>query len=392
MQPKTILVIASTFPRWPNDSRPSFVYELAKTQAKTLNIIVLAPYSKGAKVYEEDSGLKIYRFKYWFEGDNNLADGGILPNLKKNPLLYIQILPFIISEFLSALKIIRKENIQAIHAHWIIPQGFVALMLKKILRLNFIVTSLGGDMFPFTSHNLLLLWLYRQIISQASFVTTVNKAFVSTLDLCGDHKTFYIPNAIDLTKFKSKPQFRKNTNLLFVGRLVEKKGAEYLLQALSHLNNNLYHQLLLVGEGPQKTNLEKTVKLQHLQHKVIFLGNVPYDKLRELYYSSLLLVVPSISPQNGDVEGFPTVYLDAMASGCPILTTAITGIETIFKSGENSLIVPQKNPLALATALEELITNHRLRNTLLQNAFYEVRRKYSLETVNRQYYKLISQL
>lgn len=389
---KNLLVMASTFPRWKNDSRLSFVYELAKKQAEKLNVIVLAPYSKGSKLYEKEKRIKIYRFKYWFERENNLADGGILPNLKRNPFLFFQIPPFILLEIIAAIKIVKKEKIEVIHAHWIIPQGFVAMIMKLLFNVNYIVTSLGGDMFPFKTKNKPLLWLYEKIITKASFVTTVNQFFLQELDKINNKKTHYIPNGIDITKFKCALKIKKKKNILFVGRLVEKKGITYLIEALARLDDKLYHQLLIVGDGPLRNYLGKEVKKLHLENKVFFLGSLPYNQLLKLYQENMFIVVPSITTKGGDMEGFPTVYLDAMASGCPIIASRIEGIKTMIKDNENGIVVEQKNPNALAKAMYLLISNDRLRNSITRKALKEVKEKYSLDIVSEQYFKLIKKL
>lgn len=389
---KKVLVIASTFPRWKNDSRPSFVYGLAKEQTKKLDVIVLAPHSKGSKTYEEFDGLKIHRFKYWFEKEKNLVDGGILPNLRSSPLYFFQIPPFIISELFSAIKIVKKENVDIIHAHWIIPQGFTAMIIKLLFGVNYIVTSLGGDMFPFKINNSPLLWLYKKIITQASFATAVNHSFIRELDTVSNKKSYYIPNGVDITKFKMIVSDKKKRNILFVGRLVEKKGVRYLIEALTKLDSSLYNKLLIVGDGPLRHDLEKRVKELDLENKTSFLGNIPYDQLLKLYYKNMFIVVPSIATKGGDVEGFPTVYLDAMASGCPIITTRIEGIETMIKNNQNGIVVEQKDPPALRKAMRRLISNDKLRNALAKSALDEVREKYSFDIVSKQYFQLIEKM
>jgi len=132
---KKILVIATTFPRWINDSTPRFVYDLSKRLVSSYKIIVLAPHYKGALKKEKMEKLEVRRFTYFKpEKLQTLCyDGGIIPNIKKSLLAKIQLPLLVLSEFIVSYRIIRKENINMIHAHWILPQGFVSIFLKKFL-------------------------------------------------------------------------------------------------------------------------------------------------------------------------------------------------------------------------------------------------------------------
>ena len=99
-----LLVMTSTFPKWKNDAVPPFVYILSKHLSQYFDVHVLAPYSKGCKVEEWMDNIYVNRFKYWCDKENNLAEGAILPNLKKNKLLWIQVPFFVLFEFISLIK------------------------------------------------------------------------------------------------------------------------------------------------------------------------------------------------------------------------------------------------------------------------------------------------
>lgn len=389
---KKILILTSTFPRWKNDHVASFVYDLACEQAKKIEVVVLAPYSKGSKIYEEINGLKIYRFKYWLSRKNNIADNGILPTIRKNPFYFFQIPPFILSEILSAVKIVRKEKINAIHAQWIIPQGFIAMIVKKILNVNYITTSLGGDMFPFKTKNKFLLGVYKMIIRNSNFTTAVNKSFITKLNKLNNKKSYYIPNGINIARFGKANRLKRKKNILFVGRLVEKKGLIYLIEAIKILENKIPLKLVVVGDGPLLKDMQEIVSRLGLSNNISFIGSVSYDSLIEFYLTSMIVVVPSVSTESGDMDGFPTVYLDAMASGCPIITSKIDGIKAIIKNNKNGIVVKQKDPVELASAIQNLISNDSLRHLIAKNALKDVKEKYSWSSVSIQYLRLIEKL
>ena len=129
---KKLLVTTSTFPRWQNDTDPPFVFELARRLTSHFEIIVLTPNYPGAKVREEMAGIQIYRFRYFLRKFEVLAGSvGILPTLKKNSLLYLLVPFFLLGELWALLKLIKKNRPDVIHAHWILPQGFIAALAKK---------------------------------------------------------------------------------------------------------------------------------------------------------------------------------------------------------------------------------------------------------------------
>src|SRR5210317_2568346 len=148
MNKKKLLVTTSTFPRWKNDTDPPFVYELSRRLTYYFDISVLTPNYPGAHTREEISGIKVHRFRYFFRNLELLAGSeGILPTLKKNSLFYLLVPFFLIGELWALLKLTRKIKPDIIHAHWILPQGFIAALAKKITGVPYVLTTHGGDIY-----------------------------------------------------------------------------------------------------------------------------------------------------------------------------------------------------------------------------------------------------
>ena len=145
-----VLVLATTFPRHKNDSEPAFVFNLSKRLvSKGFNIIVLVPGAPNSLSYEEMEGLKVYRFSYFFPKKLQTIcySGGALPNLKNSPLARLILPFFLISQFIHIGRIIKKENIDLIHCHWVVPQGFFSAIYKIIFNIPLILTAHAGDVF-----------------------------------------------------------------------------------------------------------------------------------------------------------------------------------------------------------------------------------------------------
>ena len=147
-----ILVLTSTFPRWKNDHEPSFILDLCLRLKNSFEIHVVAPHAKEAESYEEIKGLSISRFHYAPDKLESLAyNGGISSNLRRQPLKYLLVAPFLISEFYIALRLIKKHHIDLVHAHWLIPHGLLAILLQKVSgnKINILISAHGSDVYSF---------------------------------------------------------------------------------------------------------------------------------------------------------------------------------------------------------------------------------------------------
>ena len=146
----SILVLTSTFPRWKGDVEPPFVHELARRLTDSFDVHVLAPHAPGSKRREILDGVHVHRFRYAPSVLERLAyQGGILANLKKSPLLFGLVPFFLAAQLLAAIHLLMRQPIQVIHAHWIFPQGMVALLARALSRskAKVLCTSHGGDLY-----------------------------------------------------------------------------------------------------------------------------------------------------------------------------------------------------------------------------------------------------
>ncbi len=173
-----VLVLTSTFPRWADDPEPAFVFELSRRLGSSYEITVLAPRSTGSRRRETMAGLNVVRFPYFFNRWETLANqgGGILNRLKTNRLNYLLLPFFLLGQFAALAGLLRRNEYDLIHAHWIIPQGLVAVFLRGILRCKtaIVCTSHGGDLFALQGK--LLQCLKARVISGADALTLVSHA------------------------------------------------------------------------------------------------------------------------------------------------------------------------------------------------------------------------
>jgi glycosyltransferase involved in cell wall biosynthesis len=361
MHKKKLLVITSTFPRWKNDTDPPFVYELSRRLARHFDITVLTPNYPGAIASEEMAGLQVHRFRYFFKKLELLAGSeGILPTLKKKPLFNLLVPFFLLGELLALLKLTRETKPDIIHAHWILPQGFVAALAKKITGVPYIVTTHGGDIYGMQGR--FATALKRYALRNAAHVTVVSKDIQQTIKqkFGEDILTEVISMGVDSQLFhpdkKSstlREKYKKSGPfLLFVGRLTEKKGARFLVEAMpAVLKNFIESKLLIIGTGELHQELILLSESLGLQDSVIFAGAIPNNELPEYFATADIFIGPSIQVAGGDTEGFGLTFVEAAMSGCIVVASDVGGISDIIEDEKTGYLVREKDPAAIADAL-----------------------------------------
>jgi glycosyltransferase involved in cell wall biosynthesis len=359
-----ILVLTSTFPRWENDPKPAFVFELSRRLKKYFDITVLCPRTPGAKDQENMAGLQVIRHPYFFRNLENLTnqDGGILHQLTSNLLNYLLVPFFLIGQIRAIVKLIRKEKIDAIHAHWIIPQGFAASIALMITRksLPLICTSHGGDLYGL--QGMIFEQIKRWIIKRSQHLTVVSHAMKDTVVDMGipEHKVTVISMGVDL-KEKFVPtshNIRASKKLLFVGRLVEKKGLNILIDAMPRILARVPDvHLTVAGSGPLEVVLRKQCRSLGLTDQVAFLGSQPQSKLPGLYQQAAMAVFPFIRAKDGDQEGLGLVVIEAMGCGCPVIASDLPAVKDTILHGKTGWTVIPGDSQVLADRIITTLEN-----------------------------------
>ncbi|MDT8782466.1 MAG: glycosyltransferase family 4 protein [Candidatus Bathyarchaeota archaeon] len=178
---------------------------------------------------------------------------------------------------------------------------------------------------------------------------------------CPKNKIRLIPNGVDVEVFKPA---KETPDLLFWGgRFIQQKGLEYLIEALSIIKEKIPDvKLLLSGDGVLISKMHHMVKLAGLQKNVKFLGCVTLESIPILVNSCSVYVLPSLK------EGMPYALLEAMACGKPVVGSDIPGIKDIIVNNQNGILVPPKNPQAIAHAVLLLLKDEKLRLKIGENA------------------------
>lgn len=405
--PEKILVLTTTFPRWKDDVRPEFVYDLSKKLlVKGMEIVVLAPHYPGAKRFEVMEGIKVYRYRYFLpERFQRLVyGGGVLPNLRESWLAKLQAPLLLISGLYSAGKVVRKEHIDIVHSHWIVPAGLAGAVCKRFFKVRHVVTLHGAGLFALEKLPAGRA-IGRQILKNTDGVTVVSEHIknrflqffdgtlpdqlnsIAVLPMGIDSGAFN--ENIDKDELKNRYGLTAKKIMLFIGRIVDKKGLAYLIEAMPKIVSVCPDtHLIICGDGPLRKDLEKIAESMGLSDAVSFKGYISKNEKQDYLHMADILVVPSIVTDSGDMEGLPVVLLEGLASGLPVIATDVGGMKDAIDSGRNGFLVPQKDPRSISARAIEILNDSKLAGSLSENARISAER-FDWDTISEQYKRIL---
>ena len=381
-----VLVLTTSFPRWEDDTAPSFVDDLSREiTEKGFDVVVLAPHHPGAKRRESMMGFDVYRYPYIFPKrfQRLCYEGSILDTVKSDVFAVLQVPLLVISLFLHTLWLIWKEDVDFVHSHWLVPNGLVAATVRRFTGTPHVMTLhaggvLGVKELPFSSQIALFVAARTDVIVPVS--SYIQNTFVEMLpsDVTTAAPEFRVqPMGTDAASAHShngravEPASDHEGPVvgLFVGRLAPKKGVEYLIDAVQQVEAGPEEfQLILVGPGPLEGKIEQLIDDRGLADQVRLTGWINDEELDGLYAHADFTVVPSIQTASGDTEGMPIVIAEAFAAGNPVLASDVGGISDVVRDGENGYLVAQKRPDKLAEQMHSLIENDRRRSEMAKQA------------------------
>jgi len=394
---KKILIITSTFPRWANDTDPPFVLDLCKRLINNFHIHVLCPGFPKSKVNESINGVRVKRFRYFINNFELLAyDTGILNKLKNNKLYYLLIPFFVMSEVFVITRQLLKEDFALVNPHWLLPQGFAAVIAGIVTgKSNRIVcTAHGGDIYSL--NGLFLNYIKKFTIKRLRSVVGVSQAMKEKVLSLGaeEENVHVIPMGVDLkNKFFLADISRGKRAILFVGRLVEKKGLKYLIDAFNEIQKKYADvSLVIVGKGPEETNIRNQISKYQIESSVKLMGAVTHDDLHKLYQSHELAVFPFIEDSTGDMEGFGLVMVEAMGCGCAVVASSLPAVADIIIDNETGLLVNQKDSSDIVKKVSFMFDNSEvLKRLSLQGRKY-VEERFDWSATEKKYSDLFDSI
>lgn len=392
-----VLVITSSFPREKTDWWGQFILKIYEhLPRKTFDVTILAPHAPKSKLKENIRNIRIIRFPYFYPFSLQLltTGSGILHS-KRTIFAKMQIFTFLLSEFLFSFYLVLTERFDLIHIHWILPQGFFGIVLKKIFRIPLIATIHGSDIFALRNLNGI-----KHFIIKNSTICTANSTATQKAahKICPSINPLIIPEGVNLNMFNHKKrniEWRKEINnnnqiILAVGRLIEWKGFKYLIKAMPKILKVFPKvKLVIVGSGPEENNLKNEVNQLNLDEKVIFHESVFHNKLSTMFASSDIFVSPSVTNnKSGEKEALGIVIIEAIASGIPVVASDSGGIKDIVDGCSTGYLAKEKNVDDIANKVIFLLSHSSVTKKMVRNGLKHVQKRYSWDIVAREYSEL----
>ncbi len=341
----------------------------------SLDVYVLVPhntYDGSLPSLIRREGFTEVRYHYfWPHKLETLTGRGILPALREKPARYLLIPFFLLAQRRALALLCREIHPRLIYAHWFMPQAVIAYSVSRRSGIPFVFTTHASDVSVLRSIPLAKR-LIRSVLRHASAFTAVsNQTARKLIDFFDEkeweerfaHKLTILPMGTGMGADRLPDHTVREALhgcgidasrriILALGRLVEKKGFNVLIDAYSTLAEDIRReiQLVIAGDGQLMGQLADQVMGLKLSGDVTFTGHVTGESKQALFQASELFVLPSVIDSMGDSEGLPVALMEALAFGKMIVATDVSGAQEIL-DGRCGTIVPERDTAAIATAI-----------------------------------------
>ena len=359
-----ILQVVTAFPRSPDDAILPWLVELiTRLQALGIEIEVFTTAYKGGGG-DRVRGITVHRYRYFLRRWENLTHEETAPDRMRRSLLY-RLLPlsYVACGMAAIWRLCRRRRFDIVHVHWPLPNALFGWSARRAAGTP-IVTSFYGVELRWVRHSMPFLRRFLAHATRTSDrVVAISRDTAREVREVADVPIEVIPygvgtgTAVQAPGRPPRPSDSHGLTVLFVGRLVQRKGVSVLLDAIALLPRTLGVRAMIVGEGPEREHLEAHARRIGVDDRVTFTGRVSNADLEAAYSHSDAFVLPAVVDSRGDTEGLGVVLLEAMNYEVPVIASNIGGITDIVTHEQSGLLVPPGDATALADAIRRLAEN-----------------------------------
>ena len=395
----TSVMVTTSYPRFPGDTVGTFMEPIAQgLAARGHKVHIVAPWHPLVARRSQEDGIHFHFFRYApLPALNVFGYAGALRADVELRLSALAVTPFALAAgWHTARRVAKQAGATVIHGHWVVPGGAIAAAAAGSRPL---VVSLHGSDVYVAERNRLPRRAARAALRRAAWVTACSEDLRRRAIAIGGmaDRIEVVLYGVDADRFKPDAQARARGRtslgvndhvpvIVTAGRLVRKKGFEYLVEAMSRLVGNWPTLLLAIaGGGDLEDELRARAAAFGLADRVRFVGAVPQDTMPSLLAAADVAVVPSVRDEAGNVDGLPNSVLEALASGTPLVATTAGGISAVASDGRTAVVVRERDSAALADAIADLLRNPARRAELGRAAREQVRREHTWERVAERF-------
>jgi glycosyltransferase involved in cell wall biosynthesis len=385
-----VVHIVTAFQRHEDDVITPWLTALIRAQrARGADASVLAPSYRGLGT-QRVGEIDVRRFRYAPRGLERLTHEETVPDRLGRSPLYAGLLPlYMAGGILGSLRLGRQRP-DVVHVHWPVPHAVFGAAAR--------IASGGRTAMVCTYYSVEIRWIERRMswlrpllswsVRSADGVTAISTETASRLPKRAERDVSIVPfaSALEAPNWEGRRTTLDLTaaeplQLLFVGRLVERKGVEHLVEALSLVRRRRAAKLTLVGEGEWRSVIERAAERLELEEHVTFAGHVSEEKLREHYESCDIFVLPAVVDSKGDTEGLGVVLLEALGFERPVVASAVGGITDIVIPERTGWLTRPGDAPDLARTIEAIADDpERARHVARQGRRF-VEERFSMERI-----------
>ena len=376
-----VLYIVTSYKRSAADViNPWMVETIAQLRSKGVEVDVYTSAWHGQGDHEVE-GTTVRRFRYLPRKLELLSHDRTIPDqIKANKLVLLLVPFYILGGIFGLRRVLKAKKYDLIHVHWPFPLAIFGYFAARWARVPLINQFYGVE----------LMWVMNRMRAFIPFLRwsagVSDQVVAISTHTCGLMKEVAPDTEVEIVPYGSPvPPPRqvealsddpeRARRVLFVGRLVERKGVLYLIRAIRELRLPFPVVLDIVGGGPEEEKLGAMVDSLGMRDQVNMLGRVTDQRLAECYRDCDCFVLPAIIDSRGDTEGLGVVLIEALSYRKPVIASGVGGIVDIVKDGHTGLAVPEKDPQALAGAISSVLTDRELAGRLGEQG-YEFIKKY----------------
>lgn len=366
-----VVMVTTSYPRFPGDTVGTFMEPIARgLAARGHQVHVVLPWHSRLTRQGVEDGIHFHPVRYAPHASLNVF--GYAESLRADVHLRIAALlaaPLALQALVRATRRVSREvGATLLHGHWLIPGGAVVAAAGTALPV--VVSLHGSDVYVAERHAIARL-AARASLRRIDWITACSDDLRARAIVLGADgaRIDTIPYGVDVNRFRPDPDARSacrralgigadDVVLFTAGRLVRKKGFEYVIDAVARLAPRWPAvRLVIAGGGDLDEALRSRVRDHGIGGHVQFVGVLAQPDVARHLAAADIAVMPSVRDEAGNVDGLPNTVMEALASGTPLVATTVGGIPSVVTDGHNGLLVPEKDAPALEAALERLLAS-----------------------------------